>query len=549
MPEAKHGLACIKCDSSDAMSVYEDGSGYCFSCKTRFFADQIEEGRVTEKPSKPRSSDPNPTHSVAMKSPVRGIQAATAAYFGVTVSHSEESGEVSSLFFPVYRDGQPVGTKRKDLATKRYIAEGDTKNPDFFGANKVGEGGKLLIVTEGELDAMSAHQMLREMGKQYNVVSLPNGANPSAVRKKIEWLESFETVILNLDNDSIGREAAQQIADILSPGKTKIMMLPVKDANEFLTSKHTAKEYLKAVYNARTYRPDGVVNLADTWDIMWSTENQKSILYPWAGLNRKLYGAREREIVTWTAGSGVGKSAVMRELEHHLFSQTDDPIGVLALEESVGRTAWGIVSVEANLPLSIREEREGVDKKDIKRWFDATIGTGRIYTLDHFGSTSEDTLLNRVRYMIKGLQCRWVVLDHLSIVVSAMNDIGDERKAIDSIMTKLRQITEETGAGLHLVSHLRRIDGNKGHEQGVEVSLSHLRGSQAIAQLSDIVIALERNQQADDDKEANLTKVRVLKNRYAGLTGIATHLAYDKATGRLTEVPDVEAYLTNDLPF
>jgi twinkle protein len=205
------------------------------------------------------------------------------------------------------------------------------------------------------------------------------------------------------------------------------------------------------------------------------------------------------------------------------------------------------VSVEANLPLSIREERQGVPIEDIKRWFKSTLGTGRLFTLDHFGSTSEANLLNRVRYMIKGLGCKWIILDHLSIVVSAMEDGGDERKTIDSIMTKLRQMCEETNAGIHLVSHLRRVEGNKGHEQGVEVSLSHLRGSQAIAQLSDAVIAAERNQQADNKKEANLTRLRVLKNRYAGLTGLATNLAYIRETGRLQEVFNVEEWIAPDV--
>jgi twinkle protein len=445
--------------------------------------------------------------------------------------------------FPVYRGGELVGYKEKDLQTGRYVAKGSTKNPDFFGANKSGSGGKLLIITEGEVDAISVHQMLAEQGKQYNVVSLPNGANPSAVRKHIEWLESFETIILNMDNDEVGRAASKEIADILTPGKVKIMSLPCKDANEFLLEYKNSKEYLKLVYNAKPYRPDGVVALAESWDSMWATDHQRSILYPWAGLNNKLYGLRNREIITFTAGTGVGKSAVIRELEHWLLTQTLDNIGILALEESVSRTAWGVVSVEANLPLSIREERAHVTQDDVKPWFQNTLGTGRLFTLDHFGSTSEQNLLSQVRYMVKGLQCKWVFLDHLSIVVSAMNDMGDERKAIDSIMTKLRQLVEETGVGLLLVSHLRRIDGNRGHEQGVEVSLSHLRGSQAIAQLSDSVVALERNQQAEDDLEANLTTVRVLKNRYAGLTGIATHLAYDRTTGRLTEIKNINEYL------
>jgi twinkle protein len=137
--------------------------------------------------------------------------------------------------------------------------------------------------------------------------------------------------------------------------------------------------------------------------------------------------------------------------------------------------------------------------------------------------------------MIVGCDCKWVVVDHLHMLVCATTD-GDERRSIDAIMTRLRSIVEETGAGLILVSHLRRVDGNKGHENGIQVNLSHLRGSQSIAQLSDTVVALERNQQSDDPEEANTTVLRVLKSRYTGDVGYATSLLYEKETGRLREV-------------
>ena len=111
---------------------------------------------------------------------------------------------------------------------------------------------------------------------------------------------------------------------------------------------------------------------------------------------------------------------------------------------------------------------------------------------------------------------------------------GDERKALDEIMTRLRMLVQETGIALLLVSHLRRPDG-KGHEEGSSTSLSQLRGSGAIAQLSDMVLGLERNGQADDPKVRNTTHVRVLKNRFSGLTGKACDLLYELRTGRMTE--------------
>ena len=110
------------------------------------------------------------------------------------------------------------------------------------------------------------------------------------------------------------------------------------------------------------------------------------------------------------------------------------------------------------------------------------------------------------------------------------------------LMNRLRSLVEETGVGMILVSHLRRASGDRGHEKGIEVSLSHLKGSQGIAQLSDCVIALERNQQAEDIDESNTTKVRVLKSRYTGDTGLACSLRYNTETGRLFEVTDEETF-------
>jgi twinkle protein len=159
------------------------------------------------------------------------------------------------------------------------------------------------------------------------------------------------------------------------------------------------------------------------------------------------------------------------------------------------------------------------------------VGTDRLYLYDHFGSTEVENMLNKVRYMSKGLGCKWIFLDHLSILVSGLEG-GDERRMIDNAMTMLRTLVEETGIGLILVSHLKRPSGDTGHEEGAATSLSQLRGSHAIAQLSDIVIGLERNQQGE---EPNVTTVRILKNRHTGDTGTCGKIFYDHNTGRLSE--------------
>jgi twinkle protein len=202
---------------------------------------------------------------------------------------------------------------------------------------------------------------------------------------------------------------------------------------------------------------------------------------------------------------------------------------MMMLEENTRRTALGLMGLVVNKPL--HQDRDGVTEEQLRAAFTATLGTNRLYLYDHFGSTDIDNLLNKVRYMAKGLNCGWIILDHLSIVVSALEG-NDERRMIDRAMTLLRTLVEETGIGLLVVSHLKRPEG-RGHEEGAHTSLSQLRGSHAIAQLSDIVIGLERDQQ--DPEKADQTTVRVLKNRFSGDTGETGVLFYNKATGRLNE--------------
>ena len=312
------------------------------------------------------------------------------------------------------------------------------------------------------------------------------------------------------------------------------MHMEFKDANEYLKIGKREK-FTQAWWNAQSYTPAGILNLKDLGDSLYKEDYCKVCPYPWGKLNTKTYGMRTGELVTFTSGAGMGKSSVMRELMHHILNNTEDNIGILALEEGIKNTAFNIMSVEADARLYIKEIREKYSKEQLQEWQNKTIGSGRFFAFAHFGSIDNDEILSRVRFMAQALECQWIFIDHLSILVSGQDD-GDERKSIDVLMTKLRSIVEQTNIGMLLVSHLRRPTGDRGHEDGKEVTLSHLRGSASIAHLSDSVIALERNQQDTDEVLSNTTTIRILKNRYTGDTGIATHLFYDKDTGRMKEI-------------
>lgn len=540
MAFAKYHLPCPECGGSDPVSVNHDGSGYCFSC-TRFFKDYEE--AFSKKPTNEpvdiqpyRNNSMNNAEGEFLALTDRGISLKSAKTYGVKAIR-DHNGKIIKHLYPYYIANEIVGYKVREQ-NKMFTWKGTGQGSGLFGEQLCQSGGKFITLVEGECDAMAAYELL---GSKWPVVSIKNGAAGAAkdVKHSLEFLEKFDTVVVNFDNDKAGRDAAKRVARLLTPGKAKILNLPeeFKDANDMLR-KGNAHAYTQAWWSAKIYTPSGVLNVSDNLDKLKNREEKESIPYPWAGLNEKLYGMRQGELLTITGGTGLGKSSITRELEHWLLAQSKDNVGVVALEEDWRRTVDGVMSIEANARLYVDQERKSFGQEAYQE-IENRLFTGenkdRLWVHAHFGATDLDEIFSKIRFMIIGCDCKWLVIDHLHMLVSSSTE-GDERRTIDSIMTKLRSIVEETGAGMILVSHLRRVEGNRGHENGVTVGLNHLRGSQSIAQLSDCVIALERNQQSDDPIDSQTTHMRILKSRYTGDVGMATHLLYNQDTGRLKEL-------------
>ena len=542
---------CPLCDSSDAVGINEDDSAKCFSCGEFMPSyDKACGGKdmQTAKTTTTTFKQPDMVEGGqfnALKD--RQISQATATKYGVK-SMSDLQGNIVKHFYPYYNGHELSATKIRNVINKDFYLSGTYNETGLFG-QQLFKSGKYVTITEGECDAMSAYELL---GSKWAVVSIKRGAQGAVkdIKESLEFFDEFENVIIAFDSDKAGKEASIKVARLFKPGKAKILTLPngFKDPNDMLRS-NRHKEFVECWWSAKVYTPSGVINVSEQRDKFNNRERKPCVPYPYEGLNKKLYGMRQGELITLTGGTGLGKSSVTRELEHHLIKNTKDNVGIIALEEDWRRTIDGILSIEANARLYVDEEREKFSKEELDKMFDMLYdgdNRNRVWVHSHFGTNDIDDIFTKLRFMIIGCDCKWVVVDHLHMLVSAVHD-GDERRAIDTIMTRLRSLVEETGAGIILVSHLRRVDGNKGHENGIEVSLSHLRGSNSIGQLSDCVIALERNQQSSDPEEARTTKLRVLKSRYTGDVGLAASVVYDGETGRLTEITDEDIEFDNSL--
>ena len=515
-------IECTECGSSDGNSLYTDGHQYCFVCQTHKHGDQAE------APKSPKEIRPAGVFNDWIAGEYidlrkRCISADTCKDLGYQVgTYQGQNCHIANIY---NEKGQKVAQKLR-LPNKEFRVLGDLKAGGLVFQNKCKPNGKRVVVTEGELDALS----YRTVAPSWQVVSVPNGAAGAtkAIKRSLEFLESFEEVVFMFDSDEAGMEAARECAQLISPNKAKICELPLKDANEMLVAGRIA-ELKNSVYNARPYSPEGIVLGSDLSikDLQEVTPKGKSV--PFVKLNSMIRGLRKRELVMVCAGSGLGKSTFCRELGYHLTVEHGQRVGYICLEESVAKTAQGIVAIHNNTPLGdLIEEPSILSDEQWQDAYDNVVAKSAFY--DSFGSSGIDVLMSKIRYLAVGLECDYVILDHVSMVVSdGAND--DERKALDMLMTKLRSLVENTGLGVIAVSHIKRGSGDKSYNEGAQVSLTSLRGSAALEQLSDICIALERDQQSED--QSDIAQIRLLKNRPFGQVGPAGHLKYDVPTGRM----------------
>jgi twinkle protein len=528
------GHPCPSCGSSDAVKIQDNGWAKCFSCSKNYSPTQVHETILSGKslmtntpiPVKERPTSISPLSDVIRPWPKRGLTSDTLKRYRVGVGNEGADYESISPIFDT--DNSHIANKVR-RAGKGFNIEhtGNLSSAGLFGRQAFPPGSaKAITVTEGYEDAMSAYQLL---GSKYPCVSVHSASTAERdVRKDFEYLNSFETIVFAFDNDEAGRKAAKACASVGFPlGKVKVLTFRKhKDANDYLLAKE-ADTFTKEWWQAPAYKPDGLKLGRDMWDEIINRKDSFTTPYPWDGLNKLTFGIRLSELVVLTADTGVGKTSVLKHIEHLLLTNEDVKeknygVGFLHLEEPNGDTALGLLSIHNSQPYHLPTTDR--PEADLRKAYTELLENDRVVIWDHFGSNSVDAVLDKVRHMV-ALGCKYIVLDHLSIVVSDQS--GDERKQLDEITTKLKTLTMELDIAVLAVIHTNR--------QG------QIRGTAGVEQLANIVLRLERDKTDPNEWRRNVTKITVEKNRFSGYTGPACYLWYNKDTARLIELDDAEA--------
>lgn len=563
---------CPKCvekggdKSKDNLANYSDGGKHCFSCGYHVHGDEnyipnedeevLENIKELSEDSKKRIKE-GTTHKLTW----RGIKPETNKFFGVTYECSQETGAPIKQFVPTTIDNAHVGYKTR-LFPKDFshpVGEVGSKC-DLIGSFRFVNGGKYVVLCAGEVDFLSAFQMLRDYqvskgnGEKYDSVAcVTPTVGESGCGKQIQgnykFLDSFERIVVCFDNDAAGKAAVEKITPLLPRGKVYIMTPRYKDANEYLT-KGKEREFVTDFYNAKKHTPAGIVASTEIYKEVVQRSLLERLPFPpfLEKLNKMLSGGITYGfIVNILAGSGSGKSCLINQCVTFWAKDCDILTGVVSLEADSAAYGENLLSQYAGNKLALisdKNEKHSVVTSEYmetkaKELFSYEDGSPRMYILDDRGDYTE--LQSKVEELITSFGVKVVVFDVISDVFAGLSI-----EEVDKQMKWQKNIVKQYNVILINISHTRKSGGGqKAASQGAFLTEEATIGSGTQYRSAGINISLQRDKTSEDDVERNTTQVYLLKSRDTGVTGLACEIFYENETHTLY---DKEYYFSQIKP-
>jgi len=528
--------ACPKCkergrDSHDNhLMLFSDGGSYCNRCgysdntnKKRYSADQYPQRKTV------------PTMSLTEYKALpykdledRHIRSNVCETYGVTVRCSEEDGSVTEHNYPIHHNGVLVGYKVRKLP-KIFKTIGECKGTvDLFGQHLFA-GGKRLLITGGELDAMASYQMLKTKypNSEPAVVSLPKGETVAAVSDNIDWINKFEEIIIYTDMDAPGRKCANEMAELIGP-KAKIMSTSLKDASDMLLNDKQA-EFVNSYYSAKVYTPDGFVTVDDVFDKAtampkWGRD------WPWPSLTKLTFGRRNGEGIYIGAGVKCGKSSLIDQLVQHITQSENKKVALFKMEEDPAMTVRKVAGLYMKKPFH-RPDGNFTQQELITG---VNMVKDKVMLFDSYGSTSWDRLKSAIRHAVIVGGCEDVIIDPLTRLTVGM-DASQVNTELEKIADELAAMAKDLGFFYVVCCHLKAPTAGKPHELGGAVHSSQFAGSRAMMRACYMMLGIERNKDPElDEVERNTSTFVLLEDRTFGNTGRFS-VFYDRNTGSYLE--------------
>jgi len=512
------------CESSDAFD-YEDSKkvGFCRSCGQSYPHKnmRLKDWAKDAYPLKgfvQKEEEMNTSYAVIENKDGeylehRGILPRAMEFYKCLTYSDSNDNPIKHVY--VYPDG---GNKTRVFPKEFYV--GKFKSDQLFGMNLFPAGSaEAVTITEGELDAMSAFQML---GSKYPVVSLPS-ATPS--KKLLEnckdWLGSFKKIYLSLDADDKADKFATSLMHLF-PGRVyKVPHDKFKDANEFLQA-GCGEQYRKAWWSSGLYTPENIYATEEKFlELLHDTPDHSFVPTGIEALDEKILGLMQGHFTVIKAPTGIGKSEFMRYLEYNFIKNHPTVrFATWHLEETKLRSLLGVVSYYLKDDLT---RKDLITKKGRMADVEAAIkhithNTG--YMQFHIDDADAEALVEQIRVLTQVYGCQYIFFEPIQDVVTISNDDSKEALLAD-LSVRLSKLAADLNVGIVTIAHTNENGDPK--------------YCKMIAQRASVIIDLDRDKEADNMLDRNTTKLVVKKNRPCGLEGNSGELVFDGDTFTLSE--------------
>ena len=520
----EYNQPCLKCTSSDARQVYEDGSSFCFSCKSYFGKNKTRVKIDQEAKVKVKSNLSFVKELNSVK--IRGIPKEIVEYYDVKVSFLED-GEQDLHYYPYGENSYKV----RRVQDKGFTWLNKPVKEVLFGQNKFSPN-KRIYITEGEIDAMAVSYVnYKRWNTMYPSVSISTAASLKVLIEQREWLRKFKEIILVFDMDEPGKKATHEALKILGYDKCKVVKLSEKDP-ELVLRTHGWEKLYKELMDAETMTPAGILDSKKLWKQLLERSKKLSVPYPdcLSGVNDRIKGMRFNEIALFIAGTSTGKSTLFREIMIGLIENTDYKIGIVTLEEPPAELALKI----SGMMINKNHNFEPLDEEELERGYKQFFLPERVLVLDNNWAVDDTSIIEHLEYMcLNGVS--FIFIDHITLLVADGFQETTGNEAQDKLMSSLLKLVTKYDVWIGIISHLRKTSvTGKSFEEGLMPSLDDIKGSGSVKQISFDVIAISRNALSDDIEESKITKIKILKSRTMGNTGPAGALHYDLESGRFS---------------
>lgn len=562
---------CPKCGSKDNLAVYSDGSSHCFGCEYTVPSEAYKEATAGKKGTKERTVMTVTEEKKASKPALtqeqideikeetgtdaqnyRGIRNEIYKYFGVRHSYYEKDGSLAEQYYPVTQDSQLVGYKIRELP-KQFRSKGRTgQECELFMQFRFNKPGRYCIITEGELDALSAYQMMKDYNKSKGwedfetaVVSPTTGANSAKqVAGQFKFFDQFEKVVICYDNDKAGKEAVEELVKVLPKGKTYVMNLRMKDANEYLKSDNESA-FIKDFWAMTKFVPVGVVGSSQIMDQIMQQVTVPKVAFPpfMPKLNEMLGGGIPLgHIVNIASSTGAGKTTLVNEFVYYWLFNSPHLTGIVSMELDTAQYGEVLLSRHLSRKLAAISDVDAklnlLNSDDIQtratELFQTSAGLDRFFLLDNRDGSVEE-IQSTIEELVVSCGCKIIVLDPLQDILAGLS--VDEQEVF---MQWCKGFVKSHKVTFILINHIRKsASGGAQAAKGDAFTEEEIQGSSTIIKSASINILMSRNKYAEDPIERNTTKIVLSKNRVLGITGPAGEIYYDNDTHTLS---DKESY-------